>query len=97
MNLCGSARTLFLLSLSLFVGPVHRVRYEGTVCLGTYHACIAFVVAHVCVCVCVSVSTVLCVLTSGLADAKLGIQAIEAAGYLAAVDVTKLENYPFFH
>lgn len=30
----------------------------------------------------------------GYEDAKLGIQAIHAAGYLAAVDVTLLEGYP---
>jgi HAD superfamily hydrolase (TIGR01509 family) len=33
----------------------------------------------------------------GYEDAELGMQAIEAAGFLAAINVTKLEGYPHIH
>lgn len=32
----------------------------------------------------------------GFEDAPLGIQAIEAAGYMSAIDVTKFDGYPHF-
>lgn len=42
----------------------------------------------------VGVDPCLCV---GFEDAKLGMQAIEAAGFLGSIDVTQLEGYPRIH